>query len=152
MQTMTHALRRRYGHAGGANMGAQEFVAALREHLKLQGRQAHIRVTPSWGISDRGAESVYVNFFNLPEGVGGAGGGAEAENNRASFWVRGFGVAGAPAPSGKVRVELSNSVFTPAHKLRAKSAAPGVIAKYLADHINKIVAEVPPHFTHTSRP
>jgi hypothetical protein len=30
------------------------------------------------------------------------------------------------------------------------TAPPSVIAKYLADFINKIVAEVPPNFTHTT--
>lgn len=131
-------------------MNAAQFVEELRGHLRLQGRHISIRVTPLRLVRDQ-ADDVYINFVNLPEGVGGAGGGAEAENNRASFWVRGFGFNGAPTPTGKIKVELSNSVFRMEGipNMRAKTAAPGVVAKYLADYINKIVETVPPNFTHT---
>jgi hypothetical protein len=146
----SRTLRKRYGQASGAvpavNMSAQEFAAALQGYMNLAGRYVSVRAEPSWG--PRKDDEVYVNFVNLPAEVvfTRQGGGAEAENNRASYWIRGFGVAGAPAPSGKVRVEESNSVF--AHrggpdaygaprrdslKLRSKSAAPSVIAKYLGD-------------------
>jgi hypothetical protein len=131
-------------------MGAAAFVEALKSHLKLQGRQA--RVSVSKGMDFVKDESVYVNFINLPSGVGGAGGGAEAENNRMSFWVRGFGVDSAPPPSGKVKVELSNSALPREYKLRAKSGPPAAIAKYLADFINTVVEKVQPHFTHTVQP
>jgi hypothetical protein len=160
---MPHSLRKRYGHATPAvNMSAQDFANALLSHLKLDGRHIRIRADKSWG--PRHEDEVYVNFVNLPQEVHarGEGGGAESENNRASYWIRGFGVDGAPAPSGKVRVEEHNSVFRHrggvdaygaprgvSHQLRAKSAAPSVIAKYLADFLNKLVAEVPPKFTHT---
>ncbi|HTP97943.1 MAG TPA: hypothetical protein VMN56_01375 [Casimicrobiaceae bacterium] len=155
------ALRQRYGHAtASAPMSAAEFVEALRSHLKIGDRYISIRNEPSWG--PRKEDQVYVNFVNLPSDVVATkqGGGAEAENNRASYWIRGFGPAGAPA--AKVKVEESNSVF--AHRggldaygaprpagirMRAKTAAPAAVAKHLADHINKIVAEVPPNFTHT---
>lgn len=149
-------LRKRYGHAGaGAVYGANEFAAALKEQLALQGRQVMIRVGESWGPGKE--NDVYVNFVNLPEGVGGAGGGAEAENNRMSFWVRGFGANNAPPPSGKVKVEMSNSSLYRGESysrenrvaLRAKSGAPGAIAKYLADFLNKTISTVPPRYTHT---
>jgi hypothetical protein len=159
---MPHSLRKRYGHAANsAPMSAAEFVDALRSHLRLDGRYIWIRNEPSWG--PRKEDEVYVNFVNLPVDVveSKQGGGAEAENNRASYWIRGFGPAG--ATSGKVRVEEHNSVFRHrggvdvygaprgvSHQLRAKSAAPSVIAKYLADFLNKLIAEVPPNFTHTT--
>jgi hypothetical protein len=144
-----HKLRTRYGRAESKEpMNAEGFAAALRSHLRLDGRHCSIRVTPM-RLVDKQPDDVLVRFVNLPEGVGGAGGGAEAENNRATFWVRGFGFAG--APSGKARVETSTSVFShKGHKMRSKSGPPAVIAKYLADHINGIVAAVPPHFTHSS--
>lgn len=154
-------LHRRYGHAASTEpMSAAAFVEALKSHLQLQGRTIRIRNEPSWG--PRKEDEVYINFVNLPEGVGSAGGGAEAENNRASYWVRGFGPAGTPA--AKVQIEESNTVFGhrggvdaygaprgASYRLRKKTAAPGVIAKYLADFLNKLVAEVPPNFTHTGQ-
>lgn len=159
-----HSLRKRYGHAANnAPMSAVEFIDALRSHLKLDGRHIMIRQE---SLGRLGAlDAVYVNFVNLPTDVHASrqGGGAESENNRASYWIRGFGVDGAPAPSGKVRVEEHNSVFRHrggndvygaprgvSYQLRTKTAAPSVIAKYLADFINKIVVEVPPNFTHTT--
>lgn len=153
MNTPTTTLRKRYAHAGGGEeMNAQAFADTLRGLLQLQGRHAGIRVTGLRLVANQ-PDDVYVNFINLPEGVGKAGGGAEAENNRASFWVRGFGVHGAPSATGKVKVEMANSVFRSKGiaPMRAKTASPSVIAKYLADYINKIVAEVPPHFTHTGQ-
>src|SRR5208282_4067970 len=91
------------------------------------------------------------------EGIGGAAGGAEAENNRASFWVRGW--PGVGEPSSKVRVENPNSALyqgagAPSREtrvsMRAKSGSPAAVARYLADFLNRVAREVPPHFTHTT--
>jgi len=45
---------------------------------------------------------------------------------------------GAGAPSRETRVSM-----------RAKSGAPAVVAKYLAEFLNKVARDVPPRFTHT---
>jgi hypothetical protein len=124
-------------------MTAHEFVSALEGRLDLQGRRAKARVETSWGPGKE--ESVYVNFVNLPEGLGGA----EAENNRASYWVRGFGPASSPQ-SSKVKVEESTTVFRN-HHMRAKTGTPEAVLRTLADHLNKLAREVPPNFTHTRR-
>lgn len=161
---MPHSLRKRYGHASNVGpMTPVEFIDVLRSHLKLDGRHILIRQE---SLRNHGSlDAVYVNFVNLPEDVHASkqGGGAESENNRASFWIEGFGMGGTSS-GPKIRVKESNSVFRhrggndvygaprrdASHQLRMKTAAPGVIAKYLADFINKIVAEVPPNFTHTT--
>lgn len=144
--------------ANASSMGAKEFVELLRAQLQLQGRTIRIRNEPSWG--PRKEDEVYINFVNLPEGVGGAGGGAEAENNRASFWVRGFGAGNAPPPSGKVKVEQSNSALYKGSSysrenrvpFRAKTGTPEQVAAYLAAFLNKVVREVEPRYTHTQPP
>lgn len=140
-------------------MTPDEFAGTLREQLRLEGRVADIRVVPS--LDRRHGDSVYVNFINLPEEVARRreGGGAENENNRASFWVRGFGLAPSPEAS-TVKVEQSNSSLyrgagAPSREtrvsMRAKTGAPEGVAKHLADFLNKVVLEVPPRFTHTQR-
>lgn len=140
--------------ADDAPMTAHDFVEALRGHLQVGDRQVHITVQPGYGF--KRDESVYVNFINLPEGIGGAAGGAEAENNRASFWVRGW--PGVGEPSSKVRVENPNSALygagAPSREtrvsMRAKSGSPAAVARYLADFLNRVARDVPPRFTHTT--
>jgi hypothetical protein len=138
-------------------MTASDFKSELEHRLRLEGRQARVQVETSWG--PKREESVYVNFINLPAGVGSAGGGAEGENNRASFWVRGFGPASAPEAS-KVKVEQATSSLykgagAPSREtrvvMRAKTGTPEQVAKTLADFLNKVVVEVEPRFTHTER-
>lgn len=128
-------------------MSPSEFIELFESLLDVEDRQVRCR---------NDADMVFVNFFNLPSGVGGAGGGAEGENNRMMFVVSGFdgflysGSSYAKPPAnGKLRVELSVSAFPRAMNLRAKTAAPEKIAEYLAAHINRIAATVPPRFTHT---
>jgi hypothetical protein len=136
-------------------MNAAEFAAALQGLLSVGDRQVRIRAEPSW--SPGHGDSVYVDFVNLPQGVGGAGGGAEAQNNRAQFYVRGFGANGAAA--SKVKVEMATSALysgagAPSREtrvsMRAKSGSPGAVAKHLADFLNRVAAEVAPRFTHTN--
>lgn len=129
-------------------MGSAEFVDYLRSLLDIGDRQ--IRLENYSRLGDTYAD-VYVNFINLPEGIGGAGGGAEAENNRTSFWIYGFDKSDphASAPRGKVKVVLSNTTLPREHRLRAKTAPPEKIAQYLANFLNKVVREVEPRFTHT---
>ncbi len=133
--------------AAAAVLDRAAFIAELESLLNLDGRRIIVN-RPILGSS----ATVYINFINLPEGVGGAGGGAEAENNRMMFSVGDFTKEGGPPPSGKVKVEMKLSMLPREYKLRAKSGPPQAAAKYLADFINKVVKEVPPHFTHTKQP
>jgi hypothetical protein len=142
---------------GPRPMSATEFAADLERRLNVGDRQVRVKVDTSWG--PRKEESVYVNFINLPAGIGAAGGGAEAENNRASFWVRGFGPASAPE-AAKVKVEQSNSSLykgagAPSREtrvtMRSKTGTPEQVAKSLADFLNGVVKDVAPRFTHTQR-
>ncbi len=139
--------------AASSGMSADDFVALLQS-LAPPDRQTTARFQPSLA-GERGGGSVYVNFVNLPPGGGHGGGGAEAENNRASFSVEGF--AHDPAvPAAKVKVDQSVNTFhrawqgAPAVPFRAKSGSPDAVARYLADYLKKIVAAVPPRFTHTT--
>jgi hypothetical protein len=133
-------------------MSANAFVDLLTS-MKPADRHTSIRFQKSIG-GERGGGSVYVNFVNLPPDVGGAGGGAEAENNRASFWIEGFRYDPS-VPVDKVKVESSNNVFhrpwrgAPGVPFRAKTGSPAVVAQYLADYLARVVATVPPNFTHT---
>jgi hypothetical protein len=135
-------------------MNADDFVQLLASMTPAD-RQTSIRFQKSFA-GERGGGSVYVNFINLPQGIGGAGGGAEAENNRASFWIHGFQYDPS-VPVAKVKVDSNNNVFhrswlgAPAVPFRAKSGSPTVVAKHLADYLARVVATVPPRFTHTAR-
>lgn len=132
--------------------GAYEFAELLKSLVNTQGRQLRVAIEHRLGGPAHYYESVYVNFINLPTELGrGGGGGAEAENNRMSFWIHGFNGADqhAPPPKGVVKIEMSNSTLPREYKLRGKTAAPEAIAKYLATFLNKVIAEVPPRFTHT---
>jgi hypothetical protein len=137
-------------------MTATEFAADLERRLNIRDRQVRVKVDTSWG--PRKEESVYVDFANLPKGIGSAGGGAEAENNRASFWVRGFGPASA-SEAAKVKAEQSNSSLykgagAPSREtrvtMRAKTGTPEQVAKSLADFLNGVVKDVEPRFTHSN--
>ncbi len=126
----------------------------LRAHLDgrvLNERQ--IRISNRHAPDSRRTDSVHVNYVNLPPELGrGGGGGAEAENNRMSFWVEGFARDDehAPPPTGKVKVEMATSALPREFRLRGKTAAPEQIAKYLGDFLNRVAREVPPNFTHST--
>lgn len=138
-------------------MGSADFAAALASLLDVGDRQVRIenesrlggKYDPEQGRYMPYVGSVYVNFINLPTGIGGAGGGAEAENNRMSFWVRGFDRLDPHKTATKVKVEMQTSAFPRSFNMRAKTGTPVQVAKYLAAYINKIAREVPPNFTHT---
>jgi hypothetical protein len=88
--------------------------------------------------------SVLVTFVNLPRGAGDAGGGTERVNNRIQFQVSGWAKDPAAAPSGgKVKVETLTS-FSRDFKIRAKTATPAVIAKYLSDFIADVARKTKP--------
>lgn len=140
-------------------MTSTEFIEAVRARLDIGDRQ--VRFDNHNRFSDRYGTTVFIHYFNLPHGIGGAGGGAEAENNRMLLAVNGFGRGlHDPAP-GKVKVGLSVCSLSNPHAppgadykarrwtLRAKSGAPEAIATYVAEFLNKTAAEVPPRLTHT---
>jgi len=133
---------------GGARTkipGSAAFAEELYKKLSHLGRIVRVRHQHMGAV-----DAVYVNFINLPLGTGD-GSGAEAENNRMSFWIHGFDKhdANAPPASGKVKIDMANSALPRAYKLRAKTGTPDQIAAYLVAFLSKVVAEVPPHFTHT---
>lgn len=138
-------------------MGSEDFSRVLASLLDVGDRQVRIvnehklggKYDPVSGRYLPDVGSVYVNFINIPQGIGVAGGGAEAENNRMSFWVRGFDRLDPHKPAAKVKVEMSNSALPRTFNMRAKTGTPVQVAKYLAAFINKIVREVPPNYTHT---
>ncbi len=149
---MTHEVSARVAVRYAADEGGSEdFIKLLESLLRLDGRQ--VRLINKSTLGGLSYADVYVNFINLPAGIGGAGGGAEAENNRMSFWVRGFGKDDphAPPPSGKVKVEHHTSALPREYRLRAKTGTPSQIAKYLADFLNRVVKEVEPRFTHLAQ-
>lgn len=128
-------------------------METLGEYLDgavVHGRQ--IRISNRHAPNRRRTDAVHINFVNLPPSVVGGGGGAEAENNRMSFWVEGFDREDehAPPPTGKVKVEMATSALPRDYKLRAKTGTPERIAQYLADFLNKVAREVPPKFTHST--
>src|SRR5438093_11858999 len=88
------------------NMSATEFIDVFSS-MHPSDRQTSVRFQPSIG-GKRGGGRVYVNFINLPPGT--TRDGAEAENNRASFWIEGFDYDPNVSVS-KVKVEQSNNVF-----------------------------------------
>jgi|GEM_PF-1039239 len=136
-------------HIGLEPMSADAFIELLSSKLQRFDRQARVRFDPSLA-GERGGGSVYVNFINLPPGVGDAGGGAEAENNRASFHIRGFAYD-PTVPVAKVKVDQSNNVFRRTVPFRARTGSPEVVARHLSEYLAAIVKTVPPNFTHTTR-
>jgi hypothetical protein len=132
----------RFAAEGG---GSEEFIKAVESHLDLKGRR--IRFDNESRLAGNRYDSVYVNFINLPMGKGGDG--AEAENNRMSFTIEGFGkeTPHSPPPTGKIKIEQRVSALPREYKLRGRAGTPAQVAKYLADFLNKVVKEVEPRFT-----
>jgi hypothetical protein len=131
----------RFAAEGG---GSEEFIKAVESHLNLQGRQ--IRFDNESRLAGNRYDSVFVNFYNLPTGHGRGGGGAEAENNRMSFVIEGFGkeTPHSPPPIGKVKIEMRVSALPREYRLRGKTGTPAQVAKYLADFLNNVVKNVEP--------
>jgi hypothetical protein len=136
---------------------ADDFITILRESLSPlvhAERTVYADFKSSRGFTTRpGQSSVTVQFYNLPESRvrQRRGGGAEAENNRAMFWIHGFDEDSA-TPVAKVKVEHSvNSIGRPDHwapKRKGKSGSPDKIATYVAEYINEIAEQFEPNLTH----
>lgn len=134
-------------------MNMDEFVKSLESQAKVGDRQLTIRPSPRSG-------QVFITLINLPKGVGGAGGGAEAMNNRFLATVEGFGDqskanfgkgSGDEPPTGKVKATTSVALWDKdgkTHKMRGKSGKPEAIAKYVAGFVSAL-AKLEPNYTHT---
>lgn len=138
--------------------GSKDFCEYLRAQLKLDGRFVRCEWESRLGakyiddVLTPRTDVVFVHFYNLPEEhfKEGRGGGAESEKNRMMFMIEGFArfdPHGEP-PKGKVKLEHSVNALDRRYQLRAKTDTPAKIAAYLANHLNKVVAEVPPKYTH----
>lgn len=68
--------------------GSEDFIREVQGLLRLEGRQVYFKNESRLG--GLSYADVDISFVNLPQGIGKAGGGAEAENNRMRFTVRGF--------------------------------------------------------------
>lgn len=111
-----------------------QIIAAIQPHLKIGDRQIRFRAMKP---------GVWIDYINLPKGVGGAGGGAEAENNRFALNVE---------PKGdKYKVDTKVSAIGRQYKLRGRTAPLDKLGQYIAKHLNKLAKEVEPKFTHTKR-
>jgi len=137
--------------ANVGSMDAAQFCEAVKSMVDTHGKAL------SCHSGMMGSHSqVFVDFINLPvERVREKrGGGAEGSNNRMLITVYGFADAlGEPPPGGKVKVETRISLYgaPPAlSKLRGKSGSPEAMAKYVADFISKVAAEVPGKYTHAN--
>jgi len=137
-------------------MTTNEFTTELTSRLSEKiARDRTIFIEVERGLS-RGPTggSVYVTFVNLPTPRvrERRGGGAESENNRMLFSVRGFSSAPAEDAAGSVVVEqLVNNVGpigAGAPKLRKKTGDPARVAAYLADYLNRVTDSHEPQFTH----
>jgi len=133
---------------------ANDFMKLLDSSLSalVDGERTVIaRFSSSRGFTDRPHQSgVFVSFYNLPEAriKEGRGGGAEAENNRMLFVIRGFDEdAASPVASVKIAQSI-NSLGRDVKNLRAKTGDPDKIAMYLARYLNEIAEAVPPNYTH----
>lgn len=131
--------------------GSEEFIKMVESNLDLDGRQISFDNINGFAPKGKQYTMVHVQFVNLPTGVGSAGGGAEAMNNRMTFSIEGFGgeTPNSPPPTGKVKLEQRVSFLPRANNLRGKTGTPSQVAKYLAAYLNKVVKEVEPKFTHT---
>ena len=123
-----------------ASEGSEDFIKMVEAQLKLDGRR--IQFDNLNNLAGPNYSTVYINFYNLEKPRDSA----HAENNRMLFSVDGFGKEDphAPPPTGKVKINGVVCALPREYRLRGKSGTPAQIAKYFADHINKIVREVEP--------
>lgn len=132
-------------------MNANEFIEFLRDELSLlakDGRSTFAEFNKGF-VAGPSNGTVYVNFVNLPldRFHQRRGGGAESENNRQLFSVKGFS-SNPFVPVAKVTVEhmVNNILGTP--RLRKKTASPDRAAAYLAGYISQVAAQNEPNLTH----
>ena len=81
----------------------------------------------------------FINFYNLPIDL--VCDRAEKENNRLMFCLRQKG--------DKFQLEHSVNNLSRQYQLRGKTASLEKLIQYLAHFLQKVIAEVPPNYTHT---
>jgi hypothetical protein len=139
-------------------MDADQFILSLQAGLSpLVDAERTVYAQFQTSLAREGG-SVYVDFVNLPTPrvEQRRGGGAESENNRTTFWIRGFDKS--PADDvDEVRVEQAkNGIYGPGSpsregrspNLRSRTGSPEKIAAYLARYINDVAENYPPSYTH----
>lgn len=137
---------------------ADQFMQLFKETLPpgvRDERTTLVTLHPSLGPRGRGSAYVSVTFINLPTPRvrERRGGGAESENNRMLFFIRGFNdYPFADEPVEEVKVEqLTNNIHsleTRAPTLRRKTCNPDRAASYLTDYVARVAGDFPPNFTH----
>lgn len=135
-------------------MTATDFMTLLRQKFDALGhddRCVFIEFHPGL-VTGMGRGSVSVTLVNLPldRVRERRGGGAEAENNRALYFVNGFhSEPHTQVPAERVQVEqLVDNVGSRSERLRKKTASPEKVASYLAEHVGRLAANHPPRYTH----
>lgn len=114
----------------------------IKEELLKACPELHTRkLVVSGGV--RLDDSIFINFINLPAELESCG--AEKENNRMMFSLR-------PKADGKFQLEHSVNALPREYQLRGKTANMEKLVSYLAQFLRKVIAEVPPKYTHTKIP
>jgi hypothetical protein len=134
-------------------MTSDEFIEAVRSRLDIGDRQIRFDNVNRYMTPNR-YDTIFIHYFNLPEGIGDAGGGAERENNRLMLAVNGFGRGQSEPAPGKVKVSTSVCHLGDPHEsrklaLRGKTASPEKMVEYVVNYLNKVARDVPPRLTHT---
>jgi len=137
-------------------MKIDEFTEYFRQQLSplvTDQRTLLVNTQPSWSssIDGRREVSLHVTFVNLPFArfKERRGGGAESENNRMLFFVRGFiELTDVDRITVEQRVNHVGPIGHGAPNLRKKTARPEKIAEYLATYLNETASTFPPNFTH----
>lgn len=137
-------------------MTLHEFLSDLKTRLSAlvtDERYVLADQVGSLGYDGRGRGTASVTFVNMPyERVKQRrGGGAESENNRMLFFVRGFNSGEALFHTGVDRVQvecLVDNIRPREERLRKKTGSPDKISAYLASFLNQTAEKYPPRFTH----
>jgi hypothetical protein len=115
-------------------MSSNEFAAAIRS-IDVGDRQIRVRQ------KILGSDTIYVNFYNCPDGVGGA----DFENNRMMFSISGFDKKDQDIKSERLRLELVVSMFPRERGFRAKNAKPETILPFLIEFIKSVARDFEPN-------
>ena len=143
------------GNFNVQSYNAHEFLQELRREFgraTLADKPAFVSFSAGLAPGP-GRGYIKVNFYNLPEYIfqKRRGGGAEAENNRMTFMITGFGET-EHAMTDKLTIEqLVNNIggqTVRAPKMRKKTDEPIKISYYLSNYLHKVATEFRPNLTH----
>jgi hypothetical protein len=124
-------------------MTSEEFMAEIRKNLQIGNRFIQIHnYTLGYG-------TVWIRYVNLPSCRTKAD--AESENNTVRIHIDGFSEDKDGPGVAKVSIRRASAYLNrQTQLLPGKSSNPQAIAKYVADFLNQIAADVRPNYTHTS--